>query len=197
MPRCRGLFCLAFTLLLFGGVRDPCFALSPARYTLLDRGRVVEVCAPNIVKVKLLGRDRLIAVRLLGVGSPRNRDRVKELTPEVLLYIQNNHLWETSRMYVASLLKDRVVEIWTRKWDRLDDKHRTLAYILIPWESAEKMDVNAEIIKSGMGFVTRDYLHVTFTSYRQLEQKAKMERRGIWQGLSCKQVSSLAAGPSE
>jgi len=197
MPQSRGLFCLAVTLLLFASVHDPCFALSPTRHALMDRGRVVEVHAPNIIKVKLLSGDRTLSVRLLGVGSPRNRDRVRDLTPEVLLHIRKNRLWEASRIYVASLLKDRVVEIWTRKWDPLDDKNRMLAYLLIPSESGGKLDVNAEIIKNGMGFVTRDYLHVTYTSYRELEEKAKMDRRGIWQGLSCRRVSSLAASRSE
>lgn len=197
MSRCPGLFCLVVALALFVGLHGPCFALTPTRYALLDRGRVVEVAAPNLVKVKLLNRDRVMLVRLLGVGSPRNRDRVKDLTPEVLLHIRKHNLWEASRMYVASLLKDRVVEIWTRKWDTLDDKRRMLGYVFVPSEAEGKLDVNAEIIRTGMGLVTRDYLHVTYTSYRQLEEKARKERRGIWQGLSGDRVSSLAPSSLE
>jgi len=197
MPRWWGLFCLVITLILVGNFGDPCFAMSSMLYALLDRGCVVEVHAPNIVKVKLLSRDKTISVRLLGVGSPRNRDRVKDLTPEVLSYIRKNNLWEASRTYVASLLKHRVVEIWTRKWNILDDKHRMLGYLFIPSESDRKMDVNAEIIRRGMGFVTRDYLHVTYTTYRQLEEKAKKERRGVWQGLSERRVSSLEVSTSQ
>jgi endonuclease YncB( thermonuclease family) len=43
--------------------------------------------------------------------------------------------------------------------------------------------VNAEIIKKGFGFVTRDYVHVTFADYKRLEQEARQNRLGIWRGL--------------
>jgi endonuclease YncB( thermonuclease family) len=139
----------------------------------------------------MVGRENLVVARLLGVGSPRNKDRVKDLGPEGLTYIRRHDLWETSRNYVRSLLGDRVVEVWTRKCDRFDDKDRLLVYILIPDELGKPLDVNAEIIRKGLGFVTRDYVHVTFVGYRNLEHEAREHRRGIWGVLSKGRVSSL------
>jgi endonuclease YncB( thermonuclease family) len=105
------------------------------------------------------------------------------------MYIQENGLWETSRGYVRSLLNGKVVEVWTRKWDRYDDKNRLLAYIRIPADRENPVDLNGEIIRNGMGFVTRDYVHVTFADYRDLEDDARRHQRGIWKGLTWKQVS--------
>ena len=149
----------------------------------MARDESLEVIAPNLLTVKLVNPDRLLHVRLLGVGSPRNRDRIKTLDHEVITYIQKNALWDESRKYVESLVHGKLVEIWTRKWDRVDDKHRLLAYILVPNGGSKPLDVNAEIIKKGFGFVTRDYVHVTFADYKRLEQEARKNRLGIWRGL--------------
>jgi hypothetical protein len=161
------------------------------RYALLGQGQVVEVEAANLLKVRIQGRDRVVALRLLGVGSPRNRDRVKHLSPDVAAFIQRNEVWEQARDYVRALLERQKVEIWTRRCDRVDEKNRLLAYIVIPQTSREPIDVNAEIIKNGLGFVTRDYVHVTFAGYKNLEEDAKRNRRGIWRALPMPQVSSL------
>jgi len=166
------------------------WAESP-RYELFGNARLVAVEAPNVVKLRMMGRDKLVAARLLGVGSPHNKDRIKDLGPAGLSYIRQHDLWETSRNYVKSLLGHKVVEIWTRKWDKFDDKDRLLVYILIPDESGKPLDVNAEIIRKGLGFVTRDYVHVTFVGYRNLELEAKEHRRGIWGVFSQGRVSSL------
>ncbi len=176
-------------ILLTAGV-EYAVALGP-RYTSPGRAQVVEVVAPNLVKIKMMDQGRILIVRLLGVGSPRNRDRIKALEPEVLSYIQKNDLWEESRRYVESLLEDKVVEVWTRKWDRFDDKSRLLAYLMIPNGSREPLDVNAHIIKNGFGLVTRDYVHVTFAEYRHLEKDAMRNRRGIWRGLTIDRYSLL------
>lgn len=159
------------------------------RYSYYGKARLGEVEAPNVLKMKMLDGDRTVSLRLLGVGSPRNRDRIKNLGPNVLLYIQKNDLWEASREYVRSLIGGKVVEVWTRKWDRLDDKHRLLAYIRIPIDRESALDLNGEIIRNGMGFVTRDYVHVTFAGYRDLEDNARKNHRGIWKGLAWSQVS--------
>lgn len=185
----RGLFA-AVVVVLSVGVLEGCWAFS-TRYALYGRAKVVDVEAPNLLKVKMLDRDATVTIRLLGVGSPRNRDRTKHLSPEVLFYIRNNDLWEISRSYVRSLLDKKVVEVWTRKWDRFDDKNRLLAYVLIPNQADEPLDVNGEIIRSGLGFVTRDYVHVTFVNYKFLEDDAKKKRRGIWKSLSSGRISSL------
>ena len=166
------------------------WSVSP-RYALLDKARVIEVEGPNLLKIKLLGRDRPVMIRLLGVGSPRNKDRMKSLNPEIVSYIQRHALWKLSRNYVDSLLRDKVVEVWTRRWNQYDEKKRLLAYIVIPNGYDNSVDLNAEIIKRGLGFVTRDYVHVTFVRYKRLEEEAREKRRGIWKGLSMGRMSSL------
>jgi hypothetical protein len=170
-------------LVFFVGALEGHCGLGP-RYTSHGRGHVLEVMAPNLLKVKLVNRDRILHVRLLGVGSPRNRDRIKNLGREIIAYIQKNGVWDESRKYVDSLLQGKLVEVWTRKWDQVDDKNRLLAYILVPNGGSKPLDVNAEIIKKGLGFVTRDYVHVTFADYKRFEQEARRNRRGIWRGLS-------------
>jgi len=186
----RGLFCTAIVVMVSVSVLEASWAFS-TRYTLYGRAKVVDVEAPNLLKVKMLDRDATVTIRLLGVGSPRNRDRTRHLSPEVLLYIRKNDLWEISRSYVQSLLDKKIVEVWARKWDRFDDKSRLLAYVTIPNQADESLDVNGEIIRNGLGLVTRDYLHVTFVNYKFLEDDAKKRRRGIWKGLSISRVSSL------
>ncbi len=172
------LVCLIFAM----GALEAHAGLGP-RHTSNGKGRVLEVIAPNLLKVKLVDPDRAIYIRLLGVGSPRNRDRIKTLDNGVISYIQKNGLWDESRKYVESLVQGKEVEVWTRKWDRVDDKNRLLAYILVPNGGSKPLDVNAEIIRKGFGFVTRDYVHVTFADYKRLEQEARKNRRGIWRGL--------------
>ncbi len=171
----------------------PSWAFSP-RYNLYGQAHVIGVEAPNLVKLKMRGHERIVIVRLLGVGSPRNRDRVKGLNAGVQSFISRNDMWAVSRNYVKSLLMNKTVEIWTRKWDAYDDKNRLLAYIKIPLDDSEPVDVNAEIIRSGLGFVTRDYVHVTYVDYRHLEDDAKKNRRGIWKALTLDRISSLDRG---
>jgi endonuclease YncB( thermonuclease family) len=179
---------VGLTFLLFSAAWAS--AMSP-RYEMLGRGKVVDVESPNLLRIKVEGENRLVPIRLLGVGSPRNRDRIRGLRPEVISNIQKNDVWKQAVRYVRSLLDEKVVEIWTRRWDRMDEKNRLLAYVIIPVESGEPMDVNAEIIKKGMGFVTRDYVHVTFAGYRHLEEEARRNRLGMWSALPFGRVSSL------
>jgi endonuclease YncB( thermonuclease family) len=175
------------------GTCVPSWAFSP-RYGLYGRGHVIGVEAPNLVKLKLSNRDRIVTVRLLGVGSPRNKDRIKGLNTEVQSFIFKHDIWEVSRNYVKTLLMNKTVEIWARKWDPCDEKNRLLAYIMMPLEDSEPVDVNAEIIRRGLGFVTRDYVHVTYVDYRNLEDDAKKNRRGMWKALSLERISSLHSG---
>ncbi|MDQ7784120.1 MAG: thermonuclease family protein [Desulfomonilaceae bacterium] len=162
------------------------------RYTFYDEARLLEVLGPNLLKLKLVKRDKVVVVRLIGVGSPRNRDRVRGLKSEVVSYIDSNRIWESSADFVRSLLSDKVIELWTRRWDRFDEKNRLLAYVMIPTASEGSVDLNGEIIRKGLGFVTRDYVHVTFVHYRELEEEARNNRRGIWGGLSIGTISSLS-----
>ena len=178
----RGLLGAVAILIFVAGAPEADCGLGP-RHTSNGQGRVLEVVAPNLLKVKLANPDRVLHIRLLGVGSPRNRDRIKTLDHEIITYIQKNALWDESRKYVESLVQGRLVEIWTRKWDRVDDKNRLLAYILVPNGGSKPIDVNAEIIRNGFGLVTRDYVHVTFADYKRLEQEARKSRLGIWREL--------------
>lgn len=177
-------------LCMFAVLAGASWSVSP-RYALLDKARVMEVEGPNLLKIRLLGQDRPVMIRLLGVGSPRNRDRVKGLNPEIVSYIQQHDLWKLSKNYVDTLLRGKVVEVWTRRWNQYDEKKRLLAYIVIPNGYDDSLDLNAEIIKRGLGFVTRDYVHVSFVRYRRLEEEAREKRRGMWKGLSMGRMSSL------
>jgi endonuclease YncB( thermonuclease family) len=190
MSNRRGWFGLFLAIIVLPLIMESAWAMSP-RYTLLGLGQVLEVEAANLVKVRMRGRESVVTLRLLGVGSPRNRDRIKHLDPEVASYIQRHDVWEQAREYVRTLLERNTVEVWARRCDRVDEKNRLLAYVRIPQGPREPMDVNAEIIKSGLGFVTRDYVHVTFAGYKSLEEDAKRNRRGIWRALSMGRVSSL------
>ncbi len=190
MPTSRRLFGSCVVLFLVLGFFGSSWGMSP-RYMLLGRARLVAVEAPNLLKLKMLDQNRVVTVRLLGVGSPRNRDRLRGLDHEVLSYISRNEIWESSRDFVRSLLNGKVAEVWTRKWDKHDEKNRLLAYVLIPGVSGEPLDVNAEIIRKGLGFVTRDYVHVTFVGYRSLEGEARRNRRGLWAVLGQGRISSL------
>ncbi len=188
--RCLRL-CLWVLLIAFVSGPVCSWATSP-RYAFYDEARVLEVLGPNLLKLKLVKRDKVVVVRLLGVGSPRNRHRVRGLESQILSYIHTNRLWETSRSFVRSRVNNRVVQLWARRWDRFDEKNRLLAYVMIPTDSDESEDLNGEIIRKGLGFVTRDYVHVTFAHYRQLEEEARKSRRGMWQGLSIGKMTSLS-----
>ena len=61
-----------------------------------------------------------------------------------------------------------------------------------PGDATTEIDLNGDLIKRGLAFVTRDYVHVTFARYRQFEEEAKRNRRGMWHALPLHQVSSLA-----
>jgi endonuclease YncB( thermonuclease family) len=165
---------------------------SDQRHTLYGRARLLEVYSPNVVTLKMVDRDEIVTVRLLGVGTPNNRDRVKDLNPEVLHFIRDNNLWEAYRNYVRSLLCGNVIEVRTRRWDRYDEKGRLLAYIAVPNFVYEPIDVNGEIIRKGFGLVTRDYVHVTFADYKNFEAEAKRDRRGLWAASRETRLSALS-----
>lgn len=155
--------------------------ISP-RLTLYGEARTILVEAPNILKLKMQHTGQIVSARLLGVGTPHNRDRIKHVEPQVISLIRKQDLWEVSRRFVEHQVDGRRVEIWTRKWDRFDDKHRLLAYVRVP-SGRNTLDLNAEIIRNGYGFVTRDYVHTTFAEYRQLENAAKSDLKGMWSSL--------------
>lgn len=165
---------------------------SDQRHILYGRARLVEVTSPNVITVKMVNRDEIITVRLLGVGTPNNKDRAKDLNPEILHFIRDHNIWEASRNYVRSLLSGNIIEIRTRRWDRHDEKRRLLAYIVVPNFVYEPIDVNGEIIRKGFGLVTRDYVHVTFTDYKNFEADAKRNGRGLWAPSKETRLSALS-----
>lgn len=169
---------------------EPGWAFGP-RYGLFVTGRVVAVESPNLVRIRAAGGEKVLTLRLLGVGSPRNRDRVRSLDRGIQGFIERNDFWGQSIRCVHELVRDRTVDVWTRKSDPRDEKSRLLAYVMIRRDSAEPLDLNAEIIRQGLGFVTRDYVHVTFAEYRLLEEDARRHRRGMWQALEPDRLSSM------
>lgn len=191
MFRCCKVLGVMVVFLLVGPIPGLSQTTSP-RYIFLGEAKARHVEGPNLVKLKLLADGSLVTVRLLGVGSPRNRDRIRHLGPEIQGYIERSNVWYAAKNFVQSTLKDKTVQVWARSWDRYDEKNRILAYILVPSGSSEDIDLNGDIIKRGLGFVTRDYVHVTFVRYRELEEEARINRRGMWQALSMERVSSLA-----
>jgi endonuclease YncB( thermonuclease family) len=190
MTRLRGLLGIAAFVVLMPGLVAAEGLASP-RYVLHNQGTVLDVEAPNLLRVRFSETGKIVTVRLLGVGSPRHRDRIKHLDPGVVNYIHDQAVWERGREFVRSLVRGKVVEVWARKWDQYDEKSRLLAYIVIPASADGSVDLNGEIIRNGMGLVTRDYVHVTFTGYRRLEDEARHYRRGLWRGLSGGRLSSL------
>ncbi len=173
------------------GSVDQSWAMSP-RYQMYGLARVTEVITPNLIRISFNKSGRTAKVRLLGVGTPRHWNRVKKLDRRLVSHIRDNDIWEKSGAYVRSMLENKVVQVWTRKWNRYDEKRRLLVYLHNQGSKDRSSDLNAEIIRNGMGFVARDYVHVTFAKYSRLEAQARADRIGIWQGLSRQRLSSLA-----
>lgn len=190
MYRVGVVVCTLVIGLYIGEFAEASWFTSP-RYKLYDRAELVQVEGPNILRLAMHGHGRVVTVRLLGVGSPLNPVRTKSLSPQAISYIEKEDVWTQAKNYIESLLRNRVLEVWARTGNRYDEKNRLLAYVSIPSRSGEHLDVNAEIIKNGFGFVTRDYVHVTFTGYKILEEEAREYRRGLWKSLSPGRISSL------
>lgn len=180
-------------LVLVPGITWSGSDISP-RLTLYGEARSISVEAPNILKLKMK-TGQIVIARLLGVGSPHNKDRMKHIEPQVLSLIRKLDLWEVSRRYVEDLVDGRLLEIWTRKWDRFDDKDRLLAYVRIPSEPTP-IELNGQIIRNGHGFVTRDYVHTTFAEYKHLENSARYDQKGMWRNIRG-MVASKSRGHSK
>src|SRR4030042_1984346 len=74
------------------------------RHAVYGRARLIQVESPNVLVLRMADRDETVTVRLLGVGSPKNKDRLKDLGPEGSWFIANHQLWDASRAYIKSLL---------------------------------------------------------------------------------------------
>lgn len=165
--------------------------LSP-RLKFFDKATLAFVEKANIVRIRLNNRRDIIYARLIGVGSPEYGPRLEDFGPSLEEYIERNDYSEKARIFVQKLLEGKTFEVWTRKYGPLDSKRRLLAYLKAPDDKGETIDVNASIIKNGMGFVARDYVHVTYARYRKLEYWARKSKLGIWKGLERK-ISSNAS----
>jgi len=187
MARCSLVVALMLGFCFVGSLRDCACATSP-RLMLHGRAKIHAVESVNLCTLRMVDTDQIVAVRLVGVGSPLNRDRLKSADPALVRHIREKRLWRSASDSLESLLGGKVIEVWTRKWDRFDDKKRLLVYLKAPGPWGELVDVNGEIIRRGLGFVTRDYVHVTFAEYKLLEQEARVDRRGFWAGLPRKEA---------
>jgi endonuclease YncB( thermonuclease family) len=163
--------------------------LSP-RLKFFDEATLAFVEKANIVRIRLNKRRDIIYARLIGVGSPEYGPRLEDYGPSLEEYIDRNDYSEKARIFVQKLLEGKTFEVWTRKYGPLDSKRRLLAYLKAPDDKGETIDVNASVIKNGMGFVARDYVHVTYARYRRLEYWARKSQLGIWKGLERKISSS-------
>ncbi|MEW6533755.1 MAG: thermonuclease family protein [Thermodesulfobacteriota bacterium] len=182
MARCSVVVALMLGLCLAESLDNSAFATSP-RLMLYGRAKIHLVESVNLCTLRMVDTGQVVAVRLVGVGSPLNRDRLKSADPALVRHIRQKRLWQSASNSLETLLHGKVIQVWSRKWDRHDDKKRLLVYLKVPNSSGEFMDVNGEIIRRGLGFVTRDYVHVTFAEYKLLEQEARVDRRGFWAGL--------------
>lgn len=182
MARCSVVVALMLGLCLAGSLDNSAWATSP-RLMLYGRAKLHLVESVNLCTLRMVDTGQVVAVRLVGVGSPLNRDRLKSADPALVRHIRQKRLWQSASNALESLLHGKTIDVWIRKWDRYDDKKRLLVCLKVPDQSGAPVDVNGEIIRRGLGFVTRDYVHVTFAEYKLLEQEARVDRRGFWAGL--------------
>ncbi len=148
---------------------------------LYARAKVEEVLSPVEIKAKLLENKRVVKVRLQGLRSTtaKGKDRSSALRSRGDL---RQGVYESASNYLKSAVEGKVVELWTKKGGRWDEKNRLVACVLVRNFFGEALEVNDELIKQGLCLVTREYLHTTFAKYKLLEQEAKRNRKGIWRG---------------
>ena len=93
--------------------------------------------------------------------------------------------------FLKATVDGKVVELWTRKGGRWDEKNRLVACVLIRNFFGDALEVNSELLKQGLCFVTREYLHTTFAEYKRLEEQAKLKQLGIWRASGPGSVSKI------
>jgi hypothetical protein len=169
--------------------------LSP-RHEFFDKATLAGVKRANIVRLRLKERRVTIYARLIGVGDPTYEPRLEDFGPSLKDFVERNRYRRRAKQFVQKLLHGKTIEVWTRKYAALDSKRRLLAYLKIRGSKDRVLDVNAHIIKNGMGFVARDYVHVTYARYKKLENKAREANLGLWKGLEKRIGSSPSRGGS-
>ncbi len=141
--------------------------------------RINEIVSPVELKAHLPAGKRTVTVRLQGLSSPNSGQRVNSIPPTYSASRQRN-VTSAALEFVKSTLEGKVVELWTRKGGRWDDKNRLLACIRVRNFLDETIDVNGELVRRGLCLVSRDYLHSSFARFKLLEEDAKRNRRGMW-----------------
>lgn len=169
-------------LLGFIGQQNPVSAETPRRI-FFDKATLVSVEEGNIVRLNLKEKRVTVLARLIGVGAPDHMERLDDFGPSFRTFLKRRNYTQKARRFVKKILQGKTIEVWTRKHSALDSQRRLLVCLKVPDGNDGLMDVNAHVIKKGMGFVARDYVHVTYARYKRLERQARMAGLGIWRGL--------------
>jgi micrococcal nuclease len=104
-------------------------------------------------------------IRLIGVDTPETVHPKKPV----------QYFGKEASAFLHSLLDGRKVSL-SYDWYRTDKYGRTVAYVM----RDDGLDVNAEILKQGYGFV---YTHIPFKrleEFRTLERTAREGGKGLW-----------------
>lgn len=165
----------------------PVRAAGPSE-VLYARAKVEEVLSPVEIKARLLENKRVVKVRLQGLSSTEAKGKGRS---DALGSRGDPHqgVYESASNYLKSAVEGKVVELWTKKGGRWDEKNRLVACVLVRNFFGEALEVNDELLKQGLCLVTREYLHTTFAKYKLLEQEAKRNRKGIWRVSGSGEVS--------
>ena len=80
-----------------------------------------------------------------------------------------------AKSFVENLVEGKDVEL---KYDRqrIDSKGHIRAYVYL----LDGIFLNAEVIKEGYAYVNREFAFKYFEQFRQYEQEAKEEKKGMW-----------------
>ena len=83
-----------------------------------------------------------------------------------------------AKSFVENLVEGKDVEL---KYDRqrIDSKGHIRAYVYL----LDGIFLNAEVIKEGYAYVNREFTFQYFEQFRQYEQEAKEEKKGMWADL--------------
>ncbi len=82
---------------------------------------------------------------------------------------------EQAKSFVKEMVEGKEIEL---KYDRqrIDSKGHIRAYVYL----LDGIFLNAEVIKEGYAYVNREFTFKYFEQFRQYEQEAKEEKKGMW-----------------
>lgn len=127
---------------------------------------VIEVFDGDTISVDIAGHQE--TVRFIGVDTPETHDPRKP----VQCY------GETAAAFTAKLLSGQKVRLEADARDSNRDKYnRLLRYVYL----ADGTLVNAELIRQGFGFAYTVFDYTKIDDFRNLEQTARREYKGLWQ----------------